>query len=345
MTADVRKLAIDHAIGATGSLSAKVASSDIFLVPSNDDHVRVRTLDGRPLPAGLRVETSDDRLEIREAGRFLGVDFSIGEGRSAAIEIEVPVTATSTIQTASGSIAANGLRGEQQYRTASGEVRLDATSGQVATETVSGDVTIAVDGTADLIVKTVSGDVSIDGERIERVRLTTTSGDIDLVSSLGAGPHAIETLSGDALIATDRGVRVTARTVSGDLRSDLPHTAGGMMGRRTLTVGDGSVELSFRSVSGDLRVVDAAGARDRLARKSAARDGRRPDRPAVPAPPAPPAAPAAATAPAPSDAAPASATNGPDDRRLEILRALERGEIDITAAGAQLALLDESSDD
>jgi hypothetical protein len=354
MTSETRAATIDHPIGSSGSLSVKVASADVFLVPSADDHVRVRTLDGRPLPDHVKVETEGDTVAVREAGRFLGVSVSIGDGHSVALEIEVPTTAATTIQTASGSVAANGLRGEQQFRTASGEVRLDHAAGQITTETVSGDVVIGVVGTVELIVKTVSGDVAIEGERIERVRLTTTSGDIYLVSSLGSGPHAIETLSGDAIIGTDSGVRVTARTVSGDLRSDLPHTADGMMGRRSLTVGDGSVELTFRSVSGDLRVIDPAKARER--RRPAAPARAVPVAPSAPIAPNPPVAPAAPELPlapampvmstddATDVASHAPATTSADDRRLEILRALERGEIDIVAAGDQLALLDEPTD-
>jgi DUF4097 and DUF4098 domain-containing protein YvlB len=311
MTAETRRATIDHAIGPTGRFTVKVATADVSLGPSPDDHVRVRTSDGRTLPDDFEIATGDGTVSIRQVGRFLGI--SVGGDRSIGLEVEVPATAEVIVQTASGAVAVTGLTGDQQYRTASGDIRLEQAAGRIATESVSGDVAIGVDGTVELIVKTVAGDVGIDGDRIERVRLTTTSGDIRLTSSLGAGPHAIETLSGDALIATNSGIRVQARTISGDLRSDLPHTSDGMMGRRSLTVGDGTVELSFRSVSGDLRVADPARVHGREARS------------VVP------------TAQSP-------AATEEDDRRLEILRALERGEIDIAAAGERLALLDESAD-
>jgi hypothetical protein len=88
--------------------------------------------------------------------------------------------------------------------------------------------------------------------------------------------------------------------------------------------------MSFRSVSGDLRVADPATVRTGNQRPSAP--------PPIPARPRP--------APAPAlGAEPATPPSGPsDDRRLDILRALERGEIDIATATAQLGLLDESSD-
>jgi DUF4097 and DUF4098 domain-containing protein YvlB len=336
MTSDTRPASIDHAIGPTGQLTVKVATSDIRLRPSSDDHVHVRSADGGPLPDDVKIETGVNSLSIRQVGRFLGVSLSFGEARSVALEVELPTMAEAVVQTASGAVTSTGLHGEQNYRSASGDIRLERAGGRIATETVSGDVTIGVDRTIELSVKSVSGDVAIDGEMIERLRLTTTSGDIRLVSSLGAGPHAIETLSGDALIATDSGVRIQARTISGDLRSDLPHSSDGMIGRRSLTVGDGAAEMSFRSVSGDLLVVDPA----------AARIGS-PGGSAVPTPPIPPTAippmPAMTAAIVTEPVAPPARPS--DDRRLEILRALERGEIDIAAATAQLGLLDESTDD
>jgi len=345
MTSDTRATAIDHAIGPKGHLDVKLAARDIRIVPSADDHVRVRSVDGKAMPEDIKVEATEGSLSIREAGRFLGVSFAVGEAsigrnRTASLEVEVPVAAETIVQTASGSLSASGLSGEQVYRTASGDVTITA-------ESVSGDMIVGVHDPNELLVKTVSGDVAIRGDRVERVRVTTTSGDIELITDLGAGPHSIETLSGDALIATNSGVRIQARTISGDLRSDLPHTADGMMGRRSLTVGDGAVELSFRSVSGDLRVVDPATASKRT---HAA-----PSAPVAPTPPTPPVPPAFVAAPVPTVAAdvasarpdedPESVAASPDDdRRLEILRALERGEIDIAAATDQLAQLDESSD-
>jgi hypothetical protein len=344
MTSDPRTDSIDHAIGPTGLLTVKLVSRDIRLVPSPDNHVRVRSVDNGPLAEDIKFEMGDGSLSIREeVGRFLGVDLSIGKGRSVGLEVEVPPAAETTIQTASSTMAATGLTGDQHYRSASGDIRLERVAGHITAETVSGEVAIGTETSVELIVKTVSGDVAVDADRIERVRLTTTSGDIRLISSLGAGPHAIETLSGDALIATNSGVRIQARTISGDLRSDLPHTSDGMMGRRSLTVGDGAVELSFRSVSGDLRVVDPATAHGR--------ETAGPSAPTVTLPrPEPtawvmPTAPIAPTRPAAQEPpARPSTASASDDRRLEILRALERGEIDIASASDELALLDESAD-
>ncbi len=344
---------VEHRIGPTGRLSVKVADWDLELVAGPDDAVQIHDAGGADLPADLVVEDGTDSLTIRQPSRLPGAGFVVGERPEARrLRIDVPPHATVIVHTASGDVAASGLRGEQHLRTASGDLHLVAAGGDVTTETVSGDVAIEVDGSIGLAVKTVSGDVSVEGGRVERVRLTTTSGDIRLTSELGPGPHAIATVSGDAILLSNGGLRITAVTVAGDLSSDLPHASTGGPGRRSLVVGDGAAELQFRSVSGDLRVVGPGSAEGRLSA------------PVAPAPPLPPAAPqlsaiagataAMSSALAAATAAISGAGDDSDDSdeaddvgatRLEILRALEIGVIDVAEAEEQLAKLDGATDD
>jgi hypothetical protein len=323
---------IEHRIGPTGQLSVQVADWDLEFAAALDDAVRVRDKDGRPLPDDLEIERGTDSLSIRQPSRFRDVGLVMGRrGRERHLTIEVPAHAAVNVQTASGDVAANGLRGEQHLRTASGELHLDAAGGDLTLETVSGDISVRVEASVGLAAKTVSGDVLVDGGRVERVKLTTTSGDVRLTSELGPGPHAIVTVSGDAVLLPNLGLRITAVTVAGDLRSDLPHTSEGGPGRRSLVVGDGAAELQFRSVSGDLRVLDPASAGDG----------------SFPVPPAPPVAPAPPLPPA-FIANKADALDPPDvteASRLEILRALESGEIDVAEATNRLARLDGATDD
>jgi hypothetical protein len=89
--------------------------------------------------------------------------------------------------------------------------------------------------------------------------------------------------------------------------------------------------VQFRSVSGDLRVVGPSSG-NLLAI---------PRPPAPPAPPAPPTEAPDGTAAEP-DAEPGDAVT--EAARLDILRALERGEIDIDEATKRLADLDGSTD-
>jgi hypothetical protein len=302
--------AIQHEIGTTGRLTVRVADWDIELTGVDGGEVRVRDSEGRSLPDEFEVERGADSLSIRQVARF-GLGFTPGHRRQhGTVRIELPAAASASIQTASGDIRATALGGQQQFRTASGDVQVRRSTGTLTTETVSGDVSVTVDGSLELTIKTVSGEVAVDDGRLDHLGITTTSGDIGLRSELGAGPHAIETLSGNALIASGRGVRISARTVAGDLSSDLPHTSEGGPGRRSVVIGDGATELRFKSVSGGLRVLDPARAE---------------------------------SGPGPVTDVDQAASEASEQSRLEILRALERGEIDVVEATGRLARLDEPS--
>jgi len=316
-TNDTSAPAIEHHIGPSGRLAVKVASWDVDVTGVDGETATVRSADGGSLPNAIEIERDGDSITIRQPNRIFG----FGGGSNVHLKITVPLETAATIQTASGDVRVAGLRGRQEIRTASGDIVLDGVADETSAETVSGDIAIRVDGTVVLTVKTVAGDVMIDGGRVERIGLQTTSGDIRLTSQLGAGPHTIGTVSGDAIVASNSGIRVTAQTVAGDLRTSLPHTSDGRPGRRSLVVGDGATEVAFRSVSGDLRVVDATTGGLSL-----------------PTPPTPPTAP---TPPVPATTAAAPS----NDERLDVLRAVERGEIDIVEASERLARLDGTTDD
>lgn len=307
---DVRAALIDHSIGTSGRLAIRLGAAEIRLASTDGDRVIVRTPNGASLPDRIIVEAVDGGLTIREK-ETLGL--SLGFGRKLVqLEIDVPSTADVTIEIASGWLEGQGLRGVQRYRLVSAESRLRAGAGRIELSTVSGDATIDLADTADLAIKSVSGDVTIRGGRLESLRIGTTSGDVRVDSPLIAPTgNTVETLSGDVTLAAIAGMRVEARTVSGDLTTDLPHRTEGRMGRRTLIVGDGSIELVFRSVSGDLRIHGAV-------------DGRR-----------------QADAPASTESAPPA--DPVDEQRLTILQALERGELDVAAALDRLAALDPTS--
>ena len=346
---------IEHGVGDHGTVTVRLADWDAEIRAIDGDTARVWNANGGPLPDELQVDRTADGVAIRQYDK--GLTIVLGRrSLDVRLAIEVPKSAAVSIQTASGDAQATGLRGPLNARSASGDLMLVDVNGDVQAETVSGDVAIRLDGPTGLVVKTVSGDAIVEGSRVDRFAFTTTSGDLRITSELGAGPHTIATVSGDAIVTTRNGIRVSAQTVAGDLSTDLPHTSEGRAGRRSLIVGEGTTVVQFRSVSGDLRVVGPNGG-DHLV--------------AIPMPPAPPTPP---VAPAPPGSAAAkleaelAATNAEieatnaeieaanaaigetvadpgEDARLEILRALERGEIGVDEATKRLADLDGQSDD
>jgi hypothetical protein len=337
----------EHVIGGRGRLTIRLASAELRLRGGIDDRVIVRTPDGRGFPDHLVIEPIDGGLAIREKEIF-GLTFRLGR-QTVRLDIQLPAEAELELNTASGWVETEGLRGVQRLKTASGDVRLGGAAGTIELAAVSGEATIDLAGPTSLALRSVSGNIDVRGGRIDALRVATTSGDIRIDSELSDGPdHSVETLSGDVELLVDGGIRVDARTVSGDLTSDRPHRTEGRMGSRALIVGDAATRLSFRSVSGDLRIRDRSGA---SSTRSSNRRPTAPAMPAMPTPPAPPRTPSLPPAPGRSaeptlapESTPSDEPSSPaDQERMTILRALERGELDVAAALARLAELDEEA--
>jgi hypothetical protein len=191
----------------------------------------------------------------------------------------------------------------------SSDINAKALDGQQTYKTVSGDIDIDGHG-GRVSVTTVSGGVQLAADRPLEASLTTTSGNVELGAPLLTGLQ-MKTVSGDARIHAGfaAGPLHTFESVSGDL-SLRPlnglavevRTGLGMSsadGRRLLA-GDGSAQFRFRSLSGDLQF--------------AAHDAGQP---------------APLTAASPARSAPSAGS-------LEVLRALERGEIDVEEASRRL---------
>lgn len=294
----------DHEIGPAGRFTLHVRSTDVRLRGVDGGTVHIRGRSGEALH-GVEVDRGTDQLLV-----------TVRSGRAPDLDIDVPVRAAVTVEGATSDISAHDLHGEQRYRTASGDLRLAGVRGSITAEAVSGDVAIVAGGAASILARTVSGELSILAGALDALRVITTSGDVHVAGRFaGPGPFGIETVSGDAVLAPAGGLRVLATTVTGDSRSDLPSSQEGPRGQRSLVIGEGGATLTFRSMSGDLRVVRAV-----------------PLGPAVKAGSLASGAPAGVLAPAINDI---------ERTRLDVLRALEHGDIDIDEAGQRLAALDE----
>ncbi len=239
---------LEHAIGAEGIFSVRLRNGDIHLRAVDGETVRVRGANGNePLdPSGIAQGEGSLDLDLRR------------RGRSSRLEVDVPRRASVVIESVSAEVDVDGLVGDQRYQTTSGEVTLRDVSGRIAVDAISGDVDIRATGDAVFTLRTVSGDIELRAASIATLSATTTSGDIGVAGRLiGPGPFGIETVSGDALLAVVGDVRIETATLSGDLRSEVGGVSDGGRGRRSLTIGTGGSLFTFRSMSGDLRVVPA----------------------------------------------------------------------------------------
>jgi putative adhesin len=328
MTTSLGPDVVEHVIGPTGALSLRLPAGSVVLRGTDGDSARIRDLDGEPLEDRFQIEREPNRLTLRLRDG-IHVDFGglfRGGFRRAStrLEVELPRGANVDVDCASADIAASRLRGEQRYRSASGSIRLTEVSGTVNVESVSGQVAIEADGELQLAGRSVSGDISLRGGRLPSMVLASTSGDIEIDAVLdGQGPYGIQTVSGDVQVQAHGGVRVEGKTVTGQIAGRAEHRAESRRGKHHVIVGDGRALLTFKSISGDLRIADPTSASGATARAS---------QPALepPAPPQPPLAPAE--------------PDVHETERLTILRELETGSIDVAEAGERLAALEGESD-
>ncbi|HJP71079.1 MAG TPA: DUF4097 family beta strand repeat-containing protein [Candidatus Limnocylindria bacterium] len=332
MATFVRTQQIEHPIGPNGRFALRVTSPDIELRASDDGTARVSVQFELRASTDAEADELFDRVRfhVREGDGFLEVTepkrgdqgiggiarmLGIGSARAeASVSAEVPAGTNLTYDGVSADVTAGGLRGDQEYRTVSGDLVLDRLAGTVRVRGVSSDVSIRTDDPLRLEVNTVSGDVSAFAPRFDDLRMVTVSGDVEIEGQLAEGQqHRIETVSGDLSLGVVGGMILEVRGLSTDVDISVPHRSEGSRDRRRYVVGDGAASVLFSSMSGDV----------------SARGSRRFAAPIAPTPPAPPRAPAPPVAP--------SAPQVGADEQLEILRALERGEIDVDEATRRLA--------
>jgi hypothetical protein len=340
MTTSATGSTIEHALGPDGIFTLRLRDGSIRLKAVDGDAVRVRAVDGEDLDRMFAIElgVGSASLTTKRSDLF----GRPGRAHAPDIEVELPRRATVVVDTAGADIEGHGLLGDQRYRTASGDTSLRSVSGHIAIDAVSGDVDILASGETAVLLRTVSGDIDVRAATLTSLEATTMSGDLRIAGRLaGPGPFSIVTVSGDALLAPAGDVRIEMTTLSGDLHSGLPGRYEGGRGRRSLVVGAGGPLVSVRSLSGDLRVVPPMPVGAEVVGSLAATVSETvPEAlPAAPATVISPVNPTLEADPGPTAPTPAGPADL-DDARLGVLRALERGEIDVAEAGRRLEALD-----
>jgi hypothetical protein len=322
----VRTQSIDHTIGPSGRLTLKVTSPDVTVraVPGGEVHVRATYEIGAATEeeatrafaeAKLRVDGGDGYLTVEEPddrstpGALVGRLLS-GRGQvELSISVELPEAAELRVDVVSSDVNVEGLLGEQRYNTVSGNLTLTQAGGVVRVNSVSGDVTVRADQDISIRTEAVSGDLQLVAPIIGALRANSVSGDIDVEGQLSVGAeHRADTVSGDVRVGLLGEATFEVRGISSDVFSDLDHRIEGQQDRRRVIVGSGGPAFIFNSMSGDLSI-----------RRPRRLDRLAPQPPQPPRPPVPPAAPPTA------------------QEQLQILKALERGEIDVEEATRRLS--------
>jgi hypothetical protein len=329
-----------HRIGPNGRFSLRLPSGEVSIRPVDGEVATVRELSGRSLADRFQITTGPESLELAVRQRFqislqIG-SFATGSG-SADLLVDLPRGTSVAIDTASTDVSVAGLTGPGRYRTASGDLILSDIGGDLAIEGVSGDVRIDAVSEIEVQARTISGDLQVRAPRLSRAELGTTSGDLHLDAELrGNGPFSLKTISGDVMVVNRGGLQIEGQTITGEISSAVSHRTESGPGRRLLIVGDPQATLGFKSVSGDLSILEPRDAAPPLMPRPVSPEV--PVMPELPTPPAPPSAPTGGQVE--RDADDDRESSRVEDARLEILRALERGDIDVQDATEQLASLE-----
>lgn len=329
MATYTRTQEIEHDIGEHGRLGLRVTHPDVAMRAIDGGTARIlvtfeiradsdAAADEIFERSMYRVNEGSGSLEVAEpeyTGTATGVGalvrlFGGGPGRvDTTVEVSAPAACDLRYDGVSAELTVTGFRGAQEYRTVSGDVVLDGSGGDLRVRGVSSDISIRADASLSrLDVNTVSGNISAAAPRIELLRAVTISGDIEVESRLDDGPqHKVETVSGDLSLGVDQDLTVEVRGLSSDADIRLPHRTEGARDRRRYVIGTGGPQLLFSSMSGDVEV------------RQPRRQAMTPRPPVAPDPPTPPRPPSS------------------DADALVVLRALERGEIDVDEAARRLA--------
>jgi hypothetical protein len=223
------------------------------------------------LLAEVHVSFDDGQLHVRGPH---GISFRPRAGLD--LTIKAPAGSSCSVATVSADLSCIGELSALSMRTASGDVTAESVTGAVAVHSASGDVLLnRADG--DVTVHTASGDIQ--ASRIGgATRIDTASGDV-VITSCGSSV-TMHTASGDVQLGAVASGRVELRSASGDLNVgvapglgvylDLASTSGNVRsdldpsdddGRAS---GDAAVQISCRTLSGDIRIARARGEAVRL---------------------------------------------------------------------------------
>lgn len=313
----VRTQSIDHNVGDRGRVSLKVTSADLRVrgISGGEAHIRATFEISGSSDADadrifeavqLRVHRASGELSVEEqegnhsVGSVIGRLFGAGSQYELTVEAEVPAGAELQLTAVSSDVDVTELRGEQRYRTVSGDLSVSHGGGSVRLESVSGDATIRADEPLSIQSQAVSGDLNITASTLRSLRANTVSGDVEVEAQLAeGGDFRVETVSGDLSVGLVGDATFEIRGLSTDVSSELDHRLEGQIDRRRLIVGNGGPRLIFNSMSGDV-------------------DVRRPRRLSA-------------------EPMPAEPTEAEKQSELDVLRALERGEMDVDEATRRLA--------
>jgi len=241
-----------------------------------------------------------------------------------------------TLRVGYGDIVIKQLTGNAHCTAGKGDIAATRLGGQAEIRTGMGDIVLSTLDDLKAHLHTGMGDIHLHEGSLRELEAKTGNGDITLYADLREGQFEMHSGRGDlvAMLSPEANVRFEAVTSSGDLRSDVPGVRVGRPGpvpkaggRLVGVMGDGRAHLSLKTGRGDVRI--------RLKKGHAKRR-----RPSPVSGPSVEAEGVGAIPQEPSAEPSAEAASSPpleEATVLQILNALQRGEISVEEAERLLA--------
>jgi len=211
---------IEHEIGAEGLVAIHVVDGDVRLHGIEGTAVRIRA-DERELAEAFRIDRGEASLAIRSRSDGSGSSGGRHRHHGRPRRLEIDLPVMATVLVESSS----------------GDIDVDGLTGEGRYRTTSGDVTLRAIG-GRLTVEAVSGDVRAHGSGDLEMTARTVSGDLSLRAD-AVGSLAATTTSGDVRL-------------SGRLAGPGPYEIQTVSGD-TLLEPVGPVRVELQTVTGDLR--------------------------------------------------------------------------------------------
>lgn len=206
----------------------------------------------------LIIEQESDGLVVAEAkpGNSITSWFGLNKPSRVDFTIRVPQTCSVKLNCVSSSAAIYGLEGDIDASCVSGSLELSNLIGKFNLGSVSGKIT-AEKLEGPLEMNNVSGKVRISESQISTMIGKTVSGNAVIETPLTEGPYEFKSVSGNMSVITpeDTACTVRIKSVSGTAKVNLPVTSrSGVRNKQVIEVAGGGPEVTIKSVSGVLKV-------------------------------------------------------------------------------------------
>jgi DUF4097 and DUF4098 domain-containing protein YvlB len=258
----------------SGSVTVRTGGADKVIIQG-----RVSSGDWWGGDSERAVRSVESAPPVEQSGSSIRVGYNLpSEAKNhvaISYEVTVPADATVQINTGSGDISAEGVRGSAKLHTGSGSIRardlgrdsrLETGSGSIHADSVaapmfastgSGSIQADLTGSGDVDVHTGSGGIDVRGVN-GGLRARTGSGHLGVDGTV-KGPWQVHSGSGGVRLALGSGgggFDMNLHTGSGSIHSDLPITVQGTLGKHELrgSVRGGGPEVEVSTGSGDIDI-------------------------------------------------------------------------------------------